>query len=269
MSKTDTTEGDLVLLEIRGGVATILLNDPKRRNPLSMEMKEQFLNALDAIESAEVRCIVVEGAEDAFCAGGDIDQMKQKLENHQREVGLQRESHIKSNKIVSTLVNTPVPVITKIDGPAAGGGAGIALAGDIKLASERAKIGFTFRNVGLSIDDGTSYFLPRITGLDIAKELVFTGRVLNADEAYELGLVNHVYSDSEFESKCNAIIAEIAEGPTKAFGLMKKLLNRSSSRDIDEALEQELIAQSIAVQTDDHLEGVRAFLDKREAEFDG
>lgn len=259
---------ELVKLDITKQIGTVTLNDPARKNPLSIEMKEGILDAIDRIKESEARCMVMQGAEDAFCAGGDIEQMLEGAEADGPQDVMDR-SHRLSNEIVAEIVSLAVPVVMKIDGPAAGGGAGLALAGDIRLASDRATIGFTFRHVGLSVDDSTSYYLPQIVGPGRAKELVFTGRRLDADEALELGLLQHVYPRAEFDERCAEFVADIATGPTKALGLMKRLLNRSGERSLEGTLEDELAAQKIALASRDHREGIQAFLDKREPEFVG
>ena len=264
MENTDET----VLVNTDDGVLTITLNDPERMNPLSIDAKEGLLEVLSKTGGDDVRCIVLEGAGDAFCSGGDVDQMRESAGTTTDDDPVDR-SHRLSNEIIKQVANIPVPVVMKIDGPAVGGGAGLATAGDIKLASDRAKIGFTFRHVGLSIDDGTSYYLPRIVGLDVAKELVFSGRLVGADEAEELGLVHDVFPTAEFDERCAEVVNDIADGPTKAMGHMKQLLNRSYQKTLEQSLEDEYLAQEIARSTSDHREGIDAFLDDRSPDFTG
>lgn len=260
---------DRVKVAVDEEIRTITLNDPSRKNPLSIEMKEGILEAFDLLDEEKVRCVVMEGAGDAFCAGGDIEEMKDSFEGGAESSDGMDRSHRLSNKIISRIASFRAPVVMKIDGPAAGGGAGLALAGDIRLASDRAKIGFTFRHVGLSIDDATSYYLPEIVGLGKSKELVFKGKTLDAEEAHELGLVQQVYPTEEFEDRCEEFIEDIATGPTKAIGLMKRLLNRSGEKSLEQALEGELAAQKIALASRDHREGIKAFLERRDPEFAG
>lgn len=260
---------DLVEVAVGEEIGTITLNDPSRKNPLSIEMKEGILAAFDRLDEKQVRCVVVEGAGDAFCAGGDIEQMKGSFEGGAESTDGMDRSHRLSNEIIARVVSFRAPVIMKVDGAAAGGGAGLALAGDIRLASDRAKIGFTFRHVGLSIDDATSYHLPEIVGLGKSKELVFRGETVDADEAHELGLVQQVYPTEEFEERCEAFVEDIATGPTKAIGLMKRLLNRAGEKSLEQALEDEFAAQKIALASRDHREGIEAFLERRDPEFSG
>ena len=263
----DSTD-DSVLVESDDAVTTITLNDPDRRNPLSLETKEALLDLLRKISDSEARCVVFQGAGDAFCSGGDVEQMEEYAGERTGKNPIDRSHHL-SNQIVERIVNLQIPVVMKIDGPAVGGGAGLAMAGDVKLASNRAKIGFTFRHVGLTIDDGTSYYLPRIVGLDVAKELVFSGRILEAEEAAELGLVRDVYPNEEFEDRCGEVIEELESGPTKALGEMKRLLNRSFEKSFEQSLEDEYVAQETLRASDDHREGIDAFLEGREPTFEG
>ena len=263
----DSTD-DSVLVDSAGAVTTITLNDPDRRNPLSLETKEALLDLLRGVSDSDARCVVFQGAGDAFCSGGDVDQMEAYAGETASENPIDRSHHL-SNQIVERIVTLPMPVVMKIDGPAVGGGAGLAMAGDVKLASNRAKIGFTFRHVGLSIDDGTSYYLPRIVGLDVAKELVFSGRIVEAEEAAELGLVREVYPTEEFDDRCREVVDELASGPTKAFGAMKRLLNRSFEKSFEQSLEDEYVAQETLRASVDHREGIDAFLEDREPTFEG
>lgn len=258
-----------VKIAVEDDVGTITLNDPSRKNPLSVEMKEGIIEAIEYLDREDIRCVVMQGAGDAFCAGGDIDQMKQSFEDGSGSGDTMNRSHRLSNEIVRGITSLPVPVIMKIDGAAAGGGAGVALAGDIRLASDRATFGFTFRHVGLSIDDGMSYHLPKIVGLGKSKELVFKGKTVGAAKARELGLVQQVYPAEEFEERCDEFIEDIATGPTKSIGLMKQLVNRSGEKSLEQALEDELATQKIALASSDHREGIEAFLEGREPEFTG
>lgn len=261
---------ELVHVEADGGVRTLTLDDPDRRNAYSLAMKDDLLDALEAIEAdiEDVRCVVLRGAGDAFCAGGDIDRMEETLDDAP-SVGRMRESLGRTNEIISTLRRLPVPVVALVDGPAIGGGASLATAADLRVASERAVIGFGFRSVGLSVDGGASYTLPRAVGADRAKELALTGRTLDASEAEDLGLVHRVYPTEEFDERASEDIRNLAEGPTQALGHIKRLFESGPEKSLEQALDDELQAQSLAAATDDHEEGVRAFLEKRDPDFSG
>ncbi len=261
---------ELVRVVDDGGIWTLTLDDPDRRNAYSLAMKDGILAALDEVENSveSARCVVLQGAGDAFCAGGDIDRMEENLQETPSVEGM-RESLGRTNEIISTLRRLPVPVVALVDGPAIGGGASLASAADLRVASERAVIGFGFRTVGLSVDGGASYTLPRAVGADRAKELALTGRTLDAIEAEQLGLVHRVYPTEEFDERAAEDIKNLAEGPTRALGHVKRLFESGPEKSLEQALEDELQAQSLAAATDDHEEGVRAFLEKRDPEFTG
>jgi enoyl-CoA hydratase/carnithine racemase len=163
----------------------------------------------------------------------------------------------------------PLYTVAKIDGPAVGAGAALSLACDIQVASERSVVGFVFRNVGLAIDNGASHFLPRVVGENVAKELAATGELVDAERAEELGLLNHVYPVESFEDEADALVKEIATGPTVALRHTKRLIDRGADADLADALADEAIAQAAVMETDDHREGVEAFLEKRDPEFEG
>lgn len=268
MSANDDEYGEYVLLDIEDDVATLTLNDPDRYNPWSDNIVNEFLPAVRDAEAAEPRVLVVQGAGPAFSAGGDIDRMKEQIDNdiqpHERARLIETE-----NPIMSTVAKFPAPTVAKIDGPAAGVGANLAIACDILLAREDAFIMFAFTNVGINVDGGTSGLLPRIVGNNIAKELVYTAEKVPADRAKDLGIFNHVYSEDEFEERFQEKVDELANRPTLACVYSKKLIDRSHSKSFDETLEDEAIYQAAMVKSHDHKEGVEAFLEKREPEYTG
>ncbi|MEF8887747.1 MAG: enoyl-CoA hydratase/isomerase family protein, partial [Haloarculaceae archaeon] len=180
---------DAVLLEVEDGVATLTMNQPDRMNPVTGPISEGIEAHLDTVEERDdVRCVVVEGAGGAFSAGGDIQGMKDRLDG---DVPLDQSVDELERGLSQTmvkLVTCTYPTVAKVDGPAVGAGANLAIGCDVVLASESASIGFVFNQVGLSVDGGTSYLLPRVVGVNKAKELVFTGEILGANEAGDLGL---------------------------------------------------------------------------------
>ncbi|NEU57765.1 enoyl-CoA hydratase/isomerase family protein [Halorussus sp. MSC15.2] len=256
-------------LTLEDGVATITLNRPDRRNALSEEISAGIRDALADIADADARCVVVEGAGGAFSAGGDIDAMRERFESDESIDEQVRRLERTTSETVARLATFPLPTIAKIDGAAFGAGANLAIACDVQLASDDATVGFGFRQVGLSIDAGTSYLLPRLVGENVAKELVFTGELLDAERALDLGLVNHVYPSEEFEERADAFVERVATGPTVALRHAKRLLGEGLDKSIDRAMSDEATAQGIVFGTDDHEEGVRAFLEDREPEFEG
>jgi|AntDeeMinimDraft_4_1070355.scaffolds.fasta_scaffold01019_4 enoyl-CoA hydratase/carnithine racemase len=260
---------DIVKLRIEDGVATATLNDPDRRNALSEELANGLRGALEEVERSDARCLVIEGAGEAFSAGGDISSMVEAIENDvpidDRVDGLLEST----NDVMRQLGEFSLPTIAKVDGAAVGAGGNMAILCDIQIASDRAAIGFVFRQVGLGVDTGTSYRLPRLVGENVAKELVFTGRIVDAEEAADLGLFNHVFPAAEFDEKADEIIDSIASGPTVALKHAKRLIDEGSNKSLDQAMIDEAVAQGIIFETDDHEEGVQAFLNNRSPEFEG
>jgi enoyl-CoA hydratase/carnithine racemase len=258
-----------VLLEEDDGVARLTLNTPEKRNALSDRVAGGIIEALGDVEASDARCLVVEGAGPAFSAGGDIDAM---VERHERDAPTPEAVERVIQRIgrsVQRLVECPLPTVAKVDGPAFGAGANLAIACDLQLLSSDAKLGFGFRQVGLAVDSGTSYLLPRLVGDNVAKELVFTGELLDAERAAELGLANHVYPASAFEEEAESLVAEVAAGPTVALRTSKRLLRHGRTASLSEAIEHEAVAQGTVFDAADHEEGISAFKASRSPEFEG
>lgn len=260
---------DPILLEVADEVATVTLNRPDVRNALSAETAHELVSAFEEIKESDARCVVLEGARSAFCAGGDVGAMVEGVSEDRppaERVELVSEA---VNPAIEAVHGCPLPVVAKIDGVAFGAGAGLALACDIQLASPEATFGVGFRRVGLAIDSGISYFLPRIVGPNKAKELVFTGELLDADTARELGIYTRLFEADEFEAGVENVVETIASGPTVALTQAKRLLDRGSETSLEQALENEAAAQGVAFSTEDHVEGATAFMEQREPEFEG
>jgi len=258
-----------VILEVDDGVATLTLNRPEDRNALSAEMSGAIVDAVDEVEADDdARCLVIQGTEGTFCAGGDINAMIELMsgvaELHEAVERIQHETH----RAIQRVAEFHLPTIAKVDGVAYGAGANLAIAADITLASADARLSFGFRQVGLGIDSGTSYLLPRQVGVSRAKELVFTGEMLDAEEAADLGLFNHVYEE-EFDERADAFIEPIAAGPTVALRHSKKLIEQGMDASLTDALDNEAAAQAAVFATEDHEEGATAFMEGREPEFEG
>lgn len=259
-------------LEVSDGVATVTLNDPDRMNALSNELHEGIMEAFDRIEADEsVSCVVFEGAGRAFSAGGDVDRMRRRMESDQDAVPHEWVERVRerANVRARRLHNFPLPTVAKVDGMALGAGTNLALGCDIQYASEHAKFGIVFRNVGLTLDAGVSYLLPRLVGTNTAKELALTGEIVDADHAEKIGLVDRVYPEDEFEAATDERIQTIADGPTVALEYTSDLIDRGFDSTFEEALDNEAHAQGIVGCTSDHEEGVRAFFEDREPEFRG
>jgi len=174
-----------------------------------------------------------------------------------------------TGRAVARVAECPLPTVAKVDGAAFGAGANLAIACDVQVASESSTVSFGFRNVGLAVDSGTSHLLPRLVGENVAKELVFTGERLPATEAAEMGVLNRVYPDDEFDERTDELVARIASGPTVALRASKRLLNRGSERSLREAIECEADAQAAVFESADHREGAEAFVERRDPEFEG
>jgi enoyl-CoA hydratase/carnithine racemase len=261
---------DAVLLEVEDGVATLTLDEPERLNPLTGDLADALEAHLDEVESRDdVRCVVVQGAGDAFSAGGDIETMQERIDSDRSLDESAKEVERGLSGAIIKLVECSYPTVAKVDGPAVGAGANMAIACDVVLASESAVIGFVFRQVGLSIDAGTSYLLPRIVGTNVAKELVYTGEIVPAERAGDLGLFNHVYADDQFESEVENMVETIASGPTVAFRHAGRLVQDGPEKPLERCLVDEATAQGVVFDTHDHAEGVSAFLEDRDPEFEG
>ena len=265
MSDTD----DAVLLDIEDGVATLTLNRPSMRNALTSEISRGIIDALDSLEGEDARCLVVRGAGGNFSAGGDINAMTERLAGDVSLAAAVRRVTQETSRAVKRLAEFYLPTVAKIDGVAFGAGANLAIACDVQLASDESRISFGFRQVGLAVDSGTSYFLPRIVGESTAKELVFTGELVAADRAEELGLFNHVYPESEFDEHADEFIEGIASGPTVALRNSKRLIRQGFESSLDQAMTNEAAAQAAVFESRDHREGAEAFMAGEEPDFEG
>lgn len=260
---------DAVRIEREGDVARIVLATPERRNALSVETSTGIMDAIAALEGSDLGVVVVEGDGPAFCAGGDVEAM---IERQEADVELDDSvRHIiqETGRAVARLAKCEFPTVAKVDGPAFGAGGNLAIACDLQLMSESATIGFGFRNVGLAVDSGTSYLLPQLVGDNVARELVFTGELVDAERAVDLGLANHAYPDAEFEERAEELIATIADGPAAALRTSKRLMRLGPDATLGAAIENEAGAQAAIFDSADHAEGVEAFRENREPEFDG
>ncbi|MFB6155167.1 MAG: enoyl-CoA hydratase/isomerase family protein [Haloferacaceae archaeon] len=261
--------GDPVRVEAEDGVVTLTLSRPGVRNALTAEVAGGLRDALADLEGGDTRCVVVEGEGDAFCAGGDVNAM---LERQSGDLSLDdavRHVIQDTGRTVQRLAECEFPTVAKVDGTAVGAGATLALACDLQVMRADAAMGFAFRNVGLAVDSGTAHLLPRVVGDNVARELVFTGEMLDADRAADLGLVNHVYPVEEFEERAADLVETVASGPPVALRTSKRLLRRAPELSLSAAVEHEAGAQAAVLDSADHEEGVRAFLERRAPEFEG
>ncbi|NIG52577.1 enoyl-CoA hydratase-related protein [Chitinophaga sp. Cy-1792] len=254
-----------LLLDIRDGAATITLNRPEVYNAFDDAQSYELQDALKQVErDPSVRVVVLTGAGKAFSSGQDL---KASMEAGKRS--LSDSLHKRYNPIIRAIRNMPKPVICKLNGVAAGAGCSLALACDVIIASETASMIEIFVNIALVLDSGSSYFLPRTVGYHRAFELATKASKVSAEEALKLGLVNKVVPASELDEAVAAEVKYYANAPTKAIALMKKMLTKGMTEDLDAVLEYEAYCQEIAGSSADNTEGVQAFLEKRTPVFTG
>lgn len=249
------------------GVATITLNRPERLNALTFEVYRELTDLFSTLANEkDVRVVVITGAGRAFCSGGDVHDIIGELFSRDIE-GLLDFTRM-TCELVRTIRTLPKPVIASLNGTTAGAGACIALASDIRIASDGAKIAFLFVKVGLSgADMGAAYLLPRVVGLAKATEMLYTGDFISAGEAERIGLYNRVVPAAELESVTSDLAQKLAQGPAFALAKTKEMLNREMHMNLDAALESEAQAQAICMQHPDYREAYEAFVNKREVKF--
>jgi enoyl-CoA hydratase/carnithine racemase len=263
------SDEEAVLVSIDDGVATLTLNRPSVRNALTEDIAAGIIDSLAELEGSDARCLVVEGAGGAFSAGGDVNAMSERLAGDVPLAEAVRHVSQETSRAVKRVAEFDLPTVAKIDGIAFGAGANLAIACDIQLASSESRISFGFRQVGLAVDSGTSYFLPRIVGENTAQELVLTGELVAAERAEKLGLFNHVYPADEFDERADEFVEQIATGPTVALRTSKRLVRQSFESSLDQAMENEAAAQAAVFETDDHREGAESFMASEEPDFEG
>ncbi|RME80982.1 MAG: 2-(1,2-epoxy-1,2-dihydrophenyl)acetyl-CoA isomerase [Caldilineae bacterium] len=257
---------DPLLFDVSGGIATVTLNRPDKLNALTTSITGAFLDILKTCARDDsIRCVVLTGSGRGFCAGQDLEEFM----SVQGEWSVSDHLRRGYNRIISGLWNLEKPVIGKINGVAAGAGLGLALATDLRIASDQAAFTAAFIGIGLVPDSGVSWFLPRLVGQATAFELLVSGEKVNADRALQLGLVNRVVPHDALDAAVAELAQHLAAGPTRGIGLTKRVLHKTASLSLAEALEYEALVQDIAVNTNDHREGVAAFLQKRQPQFQG
>lgn len=250
---------------LQEGVATITLNRPDVYNALNDEITYELQDALKVVaKDDQVRVVVLTGAGKAFCSGQDL-----KAASGQEKRSFLESLHKRYNPIIRAMRSLPKPIVCKLNGVAAGAGCSLALACDIIVASEEATLIEVFINIGLVPDSGSSYFLPRLVGMSKAFELCSMGSRVKAAEAVAIGLINKVVPAGQLDAAVGEYTQYYSQAPTRAIGLIKKMLNRSATATLDEMLEYEAYCQEIAGSSEDYKEGVQAFLEKRKAAFTG
>jgi len=248
--------GDSLSLTRDGAVATLTIDRPAAHNSLTLSLLQDLAaETNDLAEDDDVRCLVLRGAGPAFCAGADLDELQADAEDGARLRRLATNLHV----VVRTLMGARKPVVTGVNGVAAGGGFGLALAGDLVLVSEDARFEFAYPRIGLCGDGGSTFLLPRLLGLRRAKELVLRDEPVSAEEAVEMGLATEVVPADEFDDRLAAEAAELAEGPTTAYAATKGLLTDSFQHSLVTQLAAETDRLAGLTRTDDYRAGIEAF----------
>ena len=253
--------------EVRDRIATIRLNDPERLNALTFETYAELERVFAArAKDSSVKVVVLTGTGKGFCSGGSVHEIIAKL------IEMTADEQHRFTRLTCDVVKNmralKKPIIAAVNGIAAGAGAVLALASDIRVLSDRARFAFLFTKVGLSgADMGACYLLPRVVGQGRAAELLFTGDVIDAPECLRIGLANRVVQQEKLLDEAYAIARKLTDGPLQALGVTKDLLDREADMNLDEALQLEAAEQARLMQSADFNEGYQAFIEKRPARF--
>jgi len=255
---------ETILFEVGDGIARLTLNRPNVFNAFN---EQQSTDVIDALKNCEkdksIRVLILTGAGKAFCSGQDLKSISGSKRS------LSDSLYKRYNPMIRLMRNLPIPIICQLNGVAAGAGCSLALASDMIIASENASLIEVFINVGLVLDSGSSYFLPRLVGSARAFELATMGSKVSAQQALDWGMINKVVKAEELDIEVQKAAEYYQKAPTKAIALMKKMLNKSFYSDLETMLEYEAYCQEIAGRSEDYKIGVAAFVEKRKAEFKG
>ncbi|GAB4503208.1 MAG: enoyl-CoA hydratase-related protein [Anaerolineales bacterium] len=250
-----------LLTDLQSATLTIRLNRPERANAFNFEMITELQEALrQAARDSQVRCLVLTGAGRAFSAGHDVTEM---LAAQGKNVSYREHLQKTYNPLILQIRRLEKPVIASINGPVAGAGLGVALACDLRLAAETATFTVGFTGIGLVPDSAVSLLLPALIGLGRTTEFTFSNQPIAAEQALAWGLVNRVTSEADLPQETTKLTDRLAAGPLGAYGLTKRLFNKNVLPNLEEALDYEAHLQEIARRSEEHRQGVRAFLDKR------
>lgn len=254
-----------ILYERTDSVLKITLNRPDRFNAFTAEMHKELGHAFkNAAKDDAVRAVILTGAGKAFCSGQDLKEVKDNP-----NTSLADRLRLNYNPNIMRIRNIEKPVICAINGVAAGAGMSLALACDLRIASDQASMLQAFVNVGLVPDTGSTWMLPRLLGYHKAFEICSTGRPIKADEALRLNLIDEIVEHDKLDTFTMELAMKYATAPTKAIGAIKRAFNKASGSTLEEALDYEAYLQDILGHTDDYKEGVAAFNEKRKPQFKG
>lgn len=251
-------------IEVEAGVAVVTLNRPDKMNPLSVQMLGELREAFTGLrEDPDAKVIVVTGAGKAFCAGGDLNDML---------TGTLKLDYVSGRtlgKTIQGILGTEKPVICALNGIAAGGGAGLALACDIIYASEKARFSEIYANIGMVPDCGNLWLLPRIVGPAKAKELCFSAEIIDAQEMYRLGIAQRIFPVDELMPKTMEFARKLAAGPLLSYKLTKTFIDRGWGMSLEQFYDFEALGLEVVMQSEDFKEGVAAFVEKRKPVYQG
>ncbi|MCK1395605.1 enoyl-CoA hydratase [Bradyrhizobium sp. 1] len=259
---------DMVLQKLEGGLLTITMNRPERKNALNPEMVAGLVEAARrAADDPEVRAVLFKGAGGSFCVGGDVKSMAAGRAPLPFEVKM---ANLRRGMEVSRILHQmPKPVVAQLDGAAAGAGLSMALSCDLRIASESCKITTAFAKVGFSGDYGGTYFLTQLLGSARARELYLMSPVLTAKEAHAIGMVTKVVPDAEIETAAHELALSLAQGPSIALGFIKRNINNAEHLALEDCFDGEAIHHTRCSDTEDHKEAAKAFVEKRKPTFRG
>lgn len=271
--ETDMTTD--LLFDVTNHIATITLNRPERLNAFSEAMLQQWLRALEEVRDRDdIRVVIVKGSGNAFCAGGDIKTMMAGEGFYESTKDITSTALARKHSLWKLIQRVPLllqdidkPVIAQLHGFAMGAGLDMALMCDIRIAGASTKLSESYVNVGIVPGDGGAYFLPRLIGVDRALHLLWTGEILTADEAYELGLVTFVVADDELDAYTNAYAQRLASGPVETIKMMKRAVYESQHMSLRASLDYISSQMAIVTELDDFHEGVQAVKEKRKPRF--
>lgn len=263
------TEDKIILVEKKNGVGIVTLNRPDKLNAFNDELTFSLQDALKEMEKdKEVRAIVLTGAGRGFCSGQDL-QSRSVTQAMGQQTSLGDSIRRRYNPVIIKLRRMEKPIVAAVNGVAAGAGASLAFACDYRIAGDNVAFIQSFSKIGLIPDSGSTFILPRLIGLTKAFELMLSADKLDANEAFKLGLINKVVPADQVLTEALALAEKLALGPTKAFGLTKRAVNRAVYPDLEELLEYEATLQEIAGRSKDFEEGVKAFQEKRQPAYTG